>query len=97
MNPNNPNFREDDGGPARTPSRFDYVQYDDLGRATQADFKESVTELEKQIENFVKCPRSKAKAISKLEEVYMWVGKGIRNDQIERNGSAPLQEGRTDS
>jgi len=36
------------------------------------------------------------RAIDKLEEFYMWVGKAIRDDQIKRNGSAPLQEGRKD-
>jgi hypothetical protein len=30
----------------------------------------------------------------KLEEAYMWCGKGLRDQQIERNGSAPLQEER---
>ncbi len=33
---------------------------------------------------------------TKLEEAYMWVGKAIRDEQIARNGSAPLQEGRKD-
>jgi len=37
-------------------------------------------------------PRAKALAITKLEEVYMWIGKAIRDDQIKRNGSAELQE-----
>lgn len=33
-------------------------------------------------------------AVDLVEEFYMWVGKAIRDDQIKRNGSAPLQEGR---
>jgi len=41
-------------------------------------------------------PRAKALAITKLEEVYMWIGKAIRDDQIKRNGSAELQEERKD-
>ncbi len=32
--------------------------------------------------------------MTKLEEAYMCVGKAIRDDQIARNGSAPLQEAR---
>lgn len=41
--------------------------------------------------------RAKALALTKLEEVYMWIGKAIRDDQIERNGSAELQEERNNS
>ncbi len=33
----------------------------------------------------------------RLEQAYMWVGKAIRDDQINRNGSAPLQEERVNS
>jgi hypothetical protein len=33
---------------------------------------------------------------TQLEIAYMWCGKGIRDDQIERNGTAPLQEERGD-
>lgn len=32
-----------------------------------------------------------------LEKSYMWVGKRIRDEQIQRNGSAELQEERTNS
>lgn len=35
-------------------------------------------------------------ALRTLEESYMWCGKAIRDEQIARNGSAPLEEGRTD-
>lgn len=75
-------------------SRFDYVAYDAQATADQANMKVQVTNLEHEIEMTIKCPRSKALVLTKLEEVYMWIGKGIRNDQIARNGSAPLQEGR---
>lgn len=78
-------------------NRFDYVKYDDTAIAFQADFKTKVQGLENLINTFIGCERSKFLAIEKLEEVYMWIGKGIRNDQIARNGSAPLQEERVDS
>ena len=45
----------------------------------------------------LKSPRTVALALTKLEECYMWIGKAIRDDQIERNGSAELQEERTNS
>jgi len=77
-------------------SRFDYVKYDDLANEQQQYFKQSVSNLELAIDS-LKSPRAKALAITKLEEVYMWVGKAIRDDQIARNGSAELQEKRNNS
>lgn len=75
-------------------SRFDYVAYDEKAKKDQEKFKELVTEVESHVESRISCPRSKALVLTKLEEAYMWIGKGIRNDQIKRNGSAPLQEER---
>jgi len=77
-------------------SRFDYVKYDEKAADDQELFKEHVTELEQDIEMLLLSPRAKALAITKLEEVYMWIGKAIRDDQIKRNGSAELQEERKD-
>ena len=78
-------------------SRFDYVKYDDKAVEMQNGVKYQVTELERFIESFCKSPRAKALALTKLEECYMWIGKAIRDDQIQRNGSAELQEERTNS
>ena len=78
-------------------SRFDYTKYDEEANSIQASFKGMVSVMEAAIERDVKCLRSKALALTKLEEVYMWIGKGIRNDQITRNGSAELQEERVNS
>lgn len=79
-------------------SRFDYVRYDDLAMDQQSSFKLQFIFLETCIESLVS-PRAKAIAITKLEECYMWVGKAIRDDQIERNGyeATELQEGRNNS
>jgi len=66
------------------PGRFDYVKYDTLASCAQDGFKAMVSELETHIEASINCPRSKALALTKLEETYMWIGKGIRNDQINR-------------
>lgn len=77
-------------------SRFDYVRYDDLAVQIQDQSKAMVSELEDYINSSVGSPRAKALAITKLEECYMWIGKAIRDDQISRNGSAPLQEERKD-
>lgn len=74
--------------------RFDYVQYDQEAIVCQGLAKEHALDIEAFIEDRLKSPRAKALALTKLEEVYMWIGKAIRDDQIERNGSAPLQEQR---
>lgn len=76
-------------------SRFDYVKYDDLAMQTQDAFKGLVMAMEEGID-LLQSPRAKALALTKLEEVYMWIGKAIRDDQIKRNGSAELQEERKD-
>ena len=81
-------------------SRFDYVMYDKLAMKRQTAFKEHSEFMETLIlGNFQgqpKCGRSMSLALTALEECYMWIGKAIRDDQIARNGSAELQEGRKD-
>lgn len=76
-------------------SRFDYVKYDELATKAQASFKEECRVLEAMISQVITAPRAKAVALTKLEEVYMWIGKGLRDDQIVRNGFVELQEQRT--
>lgn len=78
-------------------SRFDYVKYDEQAAQYQANFKDSVTNLEFDIEERLKSPRAKALALTKLEECYMWIGKAIRNDQLQSNNATTLQEERCDS
>lgn len=86
----------------QTPNRFDYVAYDLEAQAASNSFKKSFMELDDQVEAVFATPRSagvaryKAMLITKLEEAYMMVGKAVRDDQIARNGTAPLQEGRKD-
>lgn len=86
-------------------SRFDYVQYDKGAIEDQESAKALVSKVETLINGIgyaqgklsSDCARAKSLALTKLEEVYMWIGKAIRDDQIARNGSAPLQEERTNS
>lgn len=80
-----------------TPSRFDYVAYDQKATADQIQFKETFTLVEMNVNNRISSPRAKALVMTKLEEAYMWIGKAIRDDQIERNGKAELQESRSNS
>jgi len=73
-------------------SRFDYVAYDKNATVLQVEFKIQVSKFENLIDSNLCAGRAKSLAITKLEECYMWIGKQIRDDQIARNGSAPLQE-----
>jgi hypothetical protein len=86
-------------------SRFDYVQYDQEAQDQQKLIKEICKNVEHTLDLIVPPPtentkpdsnafRARALAITKLEEVYMWAGKAIRDQQIMRNGNAPLQEER---
>ena len=76
--------------------RFDYVKYDGIATETQNSVKELSIKLEEYIDRALVAGRAKSLALTKLEEVYMWVGKAIRDEQIARNGSVELQEGRKD-
>lgn len=78
------------------PSRFDYVGYDQTAGVFQSRAKMISGYLEALIEE-LPAGRAQAMAFTKLEETYMWIGKAIRDDQIARNGTAPLQENRNDS
>jgi hypothetical protein len=77
-------------------TRFEYTKYDNEAVDLQTKFKALVEELDINI-NCIgaakgdapmrrNCARAKALAITKLEETFMWIGKAIRDDQIERNG-----------
>lgn len=78
-------------------SRFDYVKYDAQAEEDQRICKCLVTAVESFIDSKLLSPRAKALALTKLEETYMWIGKAIRDDQITRNGSAELEEQRSDT
>lgn len=73
--------------------RFDYVKYDEKAQAVQAVCKHLMSNFETALRD-VPESREKSLAFTKLEEAYMWMGKAIRDDQIRRNGTAELQEGR---
>ena len=77
-------------------TRFDYVQYDSIAIEQQSIMKQKFHEIE-QLASELQPGRAQALIFTKLEEAYMWVGKAIRDDQIKRNGSAPLQESRVNS
>jgi hypothetical protein len=76
-------------------NRFDYVKYDQTATVQQAAFKELFLTLE-DLGKGLGSERWREAFDMKCEEAYMCVGKAIRDDQIARNGSAELQEGRGD-
>lgn len=77
--------------------RFDYVKYDAKAEEDQKQFKAMFEEMDVAVTRNLKPGRASSLVFTKLEEAYMWVGKAIRDEQIVRNGSAPLQEERTNS
>lgn len=76
-------------------SIFDYVQYDYKAQELQNAAKEAVQKVHTLVEALPP-GRYRSLAITSLEEAYCWIGKAIRDNQIQRNGSAPLQEARND-
>ena len=73
-------------------SRFDYVKYDEHSQQVQAVAKDRVQAVEVVIDS-IGSERARQKALDALEECYMWIGKGVRDDQCALRG-AELQEGR---
>ena len=65
-------------------TRFDYVKYDDDKIELQNEFKAQVQKLESMIDEFLGRSREQSLAVTKLEECYMWIGKGIKIDQEDR-------------
>jgi len=65
-------------------SRFNYVEFDEYAQAEQNSAKKIALNLEFLIESLGK-GRSQHLALTNLEECYMWIGKAIRDKQIERN------------
>ncbi len=64
--------------------RFAYVAYDAEASQKQAVFKAEVERLALLIESQLKPSRPSSLALTKLEEVYMWVGKAIRDEQVAK-------------
>ena len=76
--------------------RFDYIKYNETTAALQQAFKEKFVDLESSIEA-LKPGRAKALCLTALEEAYMWVGKALRDQQIETSGPAHEEAQRGES
>jgi len=77
--------------------RFSYVKYDDTAAQNQSNFKVQFEMLEKMAMDNLAPGRAKALVMTKLEEAYMWIGKAIRDDQIERIGECKELDERGDN
>lgn len=77
-------------------SRFDYVKYDEESIQAQNELKTQFQNLETAVNCLIPDGRAKSLVLTNLEEAYMWCGKGIRDAQIKRNGSAEEQPERKD-
>jgi len=76
--------------------RYDYIKYDEESCCDQAAFKTMFMLLDEAIDQ-LEPGRAKSLAQTKLEEAYMWIGKAIRDEQLNRSGNNQLQEERNHS
>ena len=65
-------------------SRFDNVQFDQDAQKLYTFFLSLFKEVDDAIGNLLPEGRSKAVAVTKLEESAMWVFKAVRDDQWRR-------------
>jgi len=65
--------------------RFSYVKYDDKSVALQEEAKDLCEKLEAFIALKLGHGRPQSLAMTDLEKTYMWIGKAIRDNQINRN------------
>lgn len=78
-------------------NRFDYVAYDDIAADQQSRFKQKLMEIEDYVEHKLMNGRAKSLVITKLEEAYMWIGKAIRDEQIQTRNAYQEQPARGNS
>lgn len=76
-------------------SRFDYVQYDAEAAKKQQKIKDAFKLVEAEVILSLRDCRATSLALTRLEEAYMWAGKAIRDEQIERGGPAADEPHRT--
>ena len=70
--------------PGTENQRFSYVKYDAEATAKQEEFKLAFEKIEG-LSNGLKEGRAKSLVLTYLEIAYMWTGKAIRDEQIERD------------
>lgn len=66
-------------------NRFDGIPFDEEVVTIQRDLRDKFKELATKIESALPRNRCASKALNRLEESFMWAGKGMRDLQIDRN------------
>lgn len=75
--------------------RFSYIKFNETSTIICESAKAHVEELE-QIVALLGDNRETALAMTKLEEAFMWIGKAIRNRQVQTFGESSHIPERTD-
>lgn len=70
-------------------SRFDHIELSGIAGLKVSEFKAEFIKLEAMMAGLM-VGRSLSTAITKLEECSMWVGKAIRDEQLQRDGRGGL-------
>lgn len=65
-------------------NRIDYIKYDEESIKIQEHLKLRFKFLMGSVDQYFENSREKALALTALEESWMWIGKCIKVDQIER-------------
>ena len=65
--------------------RFSYVKYDEESTRKQEEFKDAFERIEALADAHLPEGRAKSLFLTYLEIAYMWTGKAIRDEQIEKN------------
>ena len=68
-------------------TRFNYIKYDDYSTRLSEEAKGACEQMEGFI-NSLGNGRAQSLALTHLEEMFMWIGKAIRDLQISKNGSS---------
>lgn len=67
-------------------NRFSYVKYTSESQAKQEAFKSMFEDIEAYGTNNLVDSRARSLFLTALEEAYMWTGKAIRDEQVNRGG-----------
>jgi hypothetical protein len=67
--------------------RFSYVDYDDASARKSGELRDAVQQVEALLLGLPES-RERSLALTKLEEAFMWTGKAIRNQQLEREAAS---------
>lgn len=63
-------------------NRFDYIEWDQESKKKADSAKELMLTVEQFVTNHLMDGRAKSIVLTGLEEVHMWMGKAIRDEQL---------------